>query len=383
MKKQSGFTLVEFLVAMGVTLVALAAATLAFKDATNTNQRVSLNSDMADNLRAGMNLIQQDLLQAGEGIPVGGIAIPNNPGGACPGATNSSVSSLNRPAPSNATFPICNLTAAAIEPGDGLGPFITSPDATSTQPTDLITMMYTDNTLSLDKTQINQPASVGPPATPACAGVISPTGVFVTFDPTCLPAGGFSANGTEINPGDLIMFSNANGQALQEVTSVSGVTLNFASGDAFNLNGTGAPAGTLIQLQNYTVDALGNKVFNLGTYPPTTATRIWMVTYYLDNVTDPAHVRLIRRVNFTPGQPVGETLEDLQATYNFVNGTVVLANQSVVPNGYSEGQIRSVGVFLGARSTDPIFVNQRATYVRSSLQTLVCLRSLSYVNQYH
>ncbi len=34
-----------------------------------------------------------------------------------------------------------------------------------------------------------------------------------------------------------------------------------------------------------------------GTFPPTTATRIWMVTYYLDNVTDPLHVRLIRRVN--------------------------------------------------------------------------------------
>jgi len=42
MKKQFGFTLVEFAVAMGVTLVALAATMLAFRDATSANQNVSL-----------------------------------------------------------------------------------------------------------------------------------------------------------------------------------------------------------------------------------------------------------------------------------------------------------------------------------------------------
>ena len=96
MKKQSGFTLVEMMVAMAVALIALAATVAAFRDSANTNQRVSLKSDISDNLRAGMNFIQQDLIQAGTGIPVGGIAIPNTgtPGSGCA----SGVSAVNRPA---------------------------------------------------------------------------------------------------------------------------------------------------------------------------------------------------------------------------------------------------------------------------------------------
>ena len=53
MKKQSGFTLVEMMVAMAVALIALAATVAAFRDSANTNQRVSLKSDISDNLRAG------------------------------------------------------------------------------------------------------------------------------------------------------------------------------------------------------------------------------------------------------------------------------------------------------------------------------------------
>jgi hypothetical protein len=94
-------------------------------------------------------------------------------------------------------------------------------------------------------------------------------------------------------------------------------------------------------------------------------------------------VRLIRRTNFNPGVAVGETIENLQFTYNYVNGSTVLANQSTVPAGYSENQIRSVNVYLGARSDNPS-ANGRSkpAYIRNSLQTQVCLRSMAYVNQF-
>jgi len=61
----------------------------------------------------------------------------------------------------------------------------------------------------------------------------------------------------------------------------------------------------------------------------------------------------------------------------------VLANQSTVPAGYSENQIRSVNVYLGARSDNPS-ANGRSkpAYIRNSLQTQVCLRSMAYVNQF-
>jgi prepilin-type N-terminal cleavage/methylation domain-containing protein len=389
MKRQSGFTMVEMMVAMSIALIALAATVSAFRDSAYTNQQISLKSDISDNLRAGLNFIQQDLIQAGTGIPVGGISIPNT--GVASGGCPTGVSALNRPSltASGLEFPICNTTLMAVEPGDGIGNPISSPDATSATRTDLITMLYVDNTLGLDNKPITQ-APFG--ADPGCAGSISANGQTVVFDKTTMYLGKVNCTDLStaivpINPGDLMMFSNANGNAIQTVTSVSGQTLTFASGlaagDAYNLNGTGKPAGTLIQLQNSSINGAGAKVY-LGTYPPTTATRIWMISYYLDDVTDPGHVRLIRRTNFNPGVAVGETIENLQFTYNYVNGSTVFANQTAVPAGYSENQIRSVDVYLGARS-DYAMTNGRGShaYIRNSLQTQVCLRSMSYVNQFN
>ena len=389
MKRQSGFTLIEMMVATGVALIALAATVSAFRDSAYTNQQVSLKSDISDNLRAGLNFIEQDLIQAGTGIPVGGISIPNT--GAASGGCPTGVSALNRPAltVSGLTFPICNTTLMAVEPGDSLGNPISSPDASSVTRTDQITMLYVDNTLGLDNKPINQ-SPFG--ADPGCIGTISANGQTVFFDKTTMYLGkvnctDLSTSIVPINPGDLIMFSNANGNAIQTVTAVSGQTLTFgsglAAGDAYSLNGTGKPAGTLIQLQNSTINSSGGKVY-LGTYPPTTASRIWMISYYLDDTTDPGHVRLIRRTNFNPGVAVGETIENLQFTYNYVSGSVVLASQPAVPAGYSENQIRSVNVYLGARSDYAMNSGRgTSTYIRNSLQTQVCLRSMSYVNQFN
>src|ERR1700694_5003990 len=77
MKKKSGFTFVELLIAMAVTMVALAGGVAIFRDSTKANTNVTQASDMSDNMRAGLNLIVQDLIQTGTGIPTGGISIPN------------------------------------------------------------------------------------------------------------------------------------------------------------------------------------------------------------------------------------------------------------------------------------------------------------------
>ena len=76
MKKQSGFTLVEFSVAMAITLVALLATVMAFRMATYSHQNVTQREDMADNIRAGLNLLEQDVIMTGMGVPIGGITIP-------------------------------------------------------------------------------------------------------------------------------------------------------------------------------------------------------------------------------------------------------------------------------------------------------------------
>src|SRR5882762_11028556 len=135
MKKKSGFTLVELIIGMAVTMVALAAAVMMFRDSTKANTNVTQTSDMSDNMRAGLNLIVQDLIQTGTGIPTGGISIPNTVNAAgCnignPVKRPPTVLNLTFQGP-NGTHAGCNVILAAIEPVNSLRPTVASPDGTS------------------------------------------------------------------------------------------------------------------------------------------------------------------------------------------------------------------------------------------------------------
>jgi type II secretory pathway pseudopilin PulG len=377
MKKKSGFTLVELIIGMAVTMVALAAAVMMFRDSIRANTNVTQASDMSDNIRAGLNLIVQDLIQTGTGIPTGGISIPNtvNAAGCNIGRP------VNRPpAVLNLTFQGpnslnagCNVILPAIEPGNSLGPTVTSPDGTSSPKTDIITILYADNTLALDQKPINGASCP--------AGAIAANGSTIKFDSTCVTIG---AAGIPVNPGDLLMLYNGNNPngILQTVSLVSGQTLTFNAGDAFNLNGRTASetSGTILTLQNRTAGVPN------GTYPATSCTRVWMITYFLDATADPKHPMLMRAVNFNTPQPVAETLENLQFAYNFADGTTPApVNQFAVPtvpapSGDNENQIRSVNVYMGARSTTTAAITGK--YVRTNLATQVALRSMAYFNTY-
>jgi len=386
-RKVAGFTLVEMMIAMGVTLVLLYAAVMTFRDATQSNTLVTQAADMTENFRAGLNSIELDLQQAGTGIPVGGVSTPYTSNGSTTSPCSTTLA-INRPKLGGmTTFPQCNSTVPAVEPGNMLGPAITAADATTgtaTNPgsiTDEITMLYADNTLGLDQKPVNQPATASPP-NPGCpAGSLSLSGstLSVTFDSTCVnlnPA----TSGITISPGDLIMFTNTLGNAMLTVTAVSGQTLTFASGDAFALNGRTDTSGTIRQLESGGPTCGGSA----SCFPPTLATRVWMISYYLDNVTAPPFVRLIRQVNMKTPAPVGETLENLQFTYNFVDGVTNPTNQAAVPTGNSESQIRSVNVYLAARSGYQVHsgTQTQTLFARTNLQTQVSLRSLAYVNRY-
>jgi len=385
----TGFTLIELMVAMGVVMVLLYAAVMAFRDASQTNQIVTMNADMADNLRNGLNLIQTDLQQAGSGIPTGGIPLPftsNNSTSSPCGTTPA----LVRPVlDSTTTFPACNSTLPAVEPGNALGPFITAPDATTGLPsnpssfTDEITIVYADN-LGMDAKPINAPATTNPsnPGCPNGSLTLSGTTLTAVFDGTTLNSLGnyncvnFVKNGIAINIGDLIMFSNTQGQALLAVTGISGQTITFAKGDPYGLNGRTETSGTINYLQTTGPSCGGTN----ACFANTSATRIWMISYYLDNVSSPPYVRLIRQLGLNAATPVGETLENMQFTYNFVDGDTNPTNQSTVPSGDSESQIMSVNVYLGARSSYMVRQNSHAFYSRDNLMTQVSIRSNAYTN---
>jgi prepilin-type N-terminal cleavage/methylation domain-containing protein len=349
-KKSAGFTLLELLVAVVITVIVVAISLSVLVNFEHTSEGIVLASNTQENLRAGMNYVVRDLVLTGEGLPTGGIAIPNGGGVA-----------VNRPGPPAAgyAFPLAYTAIPAITPGAAMG-------ANIMEPSDMITVMYADNSIALSQNLINDPT---PPAgDPVCNGIIDPTGASVTFDINCTNI----SNGVMIiHPGDLILFRNAQGNALEEVTSVAGQTLSFAANDAFNLNQRNDPSGTMHQIQT----PAGS-----GNYPPTTATRVVMVTYYLDN-TNPNDPRLMRELNFNAPQPVAEGIEDLQASYDFIDGVSNPADQKIAPPGDSPNQTEDVNLFMAARSARPFSWTQR--YFRNNLVTQVSLRGMAYFNRYN
>ncbi|MFZ0432968.1 MAG: prepilin-type N-terminal cleavage/methylation domain-containing protein, partial [Candidatus Acidiferrales bacterium] len=77
MKRQAGFSVIELMVATAILVIAVAATLSMLTQAIHANQGVTLMADTQENLRAAMNYMVRDILQAGDGIPQGGITIPN------------------------------------------------------------------------------------------------------------------------------------------------------------------------------------------------------------------------------------------------------------------------------------------------------------------
>jgi prepilin-type N-terminal cleavage/methylation domain-containing protein len=333
-RDEPGFSLVELMIATAVTLILLAGTMGAFNDAMGLNQKAVMIADLEQNLRAGMNFLVQDLINAGWQIPTGGIPIPSGAGSA----------PVARPGPPRTAYTFVPAeTLAAVNPGATLGP------QGNGRATDMVNILCADNLLSLNQRPLDAIAADGSSATVNAATQIT--------------------NVTNaITEGDLIAFSNAQGNTLQYVTSVAGQVMRFAAGDPMNLNQPNAAQGSITQLKSG------------GVFPPTTATRVWLITYYLDVVTDPQMPRLIRRVNARAGSVVGLVLEDFQLSYDLADGLTNPTNVKtpVAPN--SPNQIRKATVFLSGRST--VRIRNTNTFLRHTLTTQVSLRSLSFVDRY-
>jgi len=417
MKRNAGFSLIEVLAATALMLIIMAATLKTLTDAMHANEAVTLMADTQENLRASLNYMTKDVIQAGEGIPQGGITIPNTGG----------VSALNRPLPPGApppvTFPTSWVALPAIAPGfqRGLPSLVPNPGvpgATVAGPnTDMITVLYADTTLqdALGNWMNRYPIRVAPYA--GCGGANpSPNGTITTaagvttivFDPTCV---NINTGNTGINPGDLILLqNNASGcasggamvasdscdanapsapgsMALLTVTAVNvgANTITFGCGDAFNLNCSGKATGTVTQMQN------GGTWNNVTV----TATRVWMVTYYISTAfpATPLRPMLMRQVNFNAAQPVGEVIENMQIFYDVLNAgstppTLLAPAENEDPlgtvgAGWGVGSlpyVRDCYIILFARSENAY--SQTRTYLRNNLQTVVSIRGLDFYNEF-
>lgn len=378
MKREEGFSLIELLVAVSILVLIVGATLAALTQGLQATQGVTLMADTQENLRAGLNYMVRDLVQAGESIPQGGIPLPNTVAG---------VVNINEPSPPTLAyqFPANSTVLPAITPGFSQGLLTATPNPNvpgntllGPNRTDMITMIYADNSL-IDNTIPGSPRTLNEspiylaaaPLDPGCPnGQIAANGSSVTFDINCI---NINTGNTGLHAGDLIMFQNPKGVTLQCITAVAGQVVQFAAGDPYKLNQTGLPNGTLA---NTAVPA------GSGSYPPTTATRIWMVTYYIDSNTNPQNPMLMRQVNFNPAVEVAEGIENLNVTYDIVDAVAtappVNAPQIIAPD--TPNQIRKVNLLLAARS-EAAYANTQF-FFRNNLQTEVSVQSLSFFNQY-
>ena len=333
-RDERGFGLMELLIGVGLTLVILATTLMALNDGVRLSNTAQAVSEMQHNGRNGLNLLTRDLIQTGQGIPTGGIPIPSGAG----------VTAIVRPGPGVLSYPAGAVVLPALTPGQALGPVVNG------RLTDIVTMLYADQTLDLDEFPLVATA---------------PDGSTMTVN----AATSISDDDNAIAVGDLILFSNPLGNAVQQVTSlVDAETVAFAAGDSMNLNQRTAPAGSIVQLQDAP-----------GSFPTTTARRIWMITYFLDNTVSDAP-KLMRVVNNGTPRPIALDVEDLQFTFDLVDGYSNPADVDTPPVGNAPAQIRKVNLMLATRSREPDQTTGRYQY--QTLKTQVALRSLSFLDRY-
>jgi hypothetical protein len=247
--------------------------------------------------------------------------------------------------------------------------------------TDVVTTVYTDNNFYLDcyTATISSTTTVTfslPGATSAnCTAPGGNAGAQTVYN---------SANG--LIAGDLVLFTFGSTNIVAEVTTAatSGGVATFAANDALKMNqASGVP----------------NSLASMYVAPPGAAvtgyaTRIFVISYYLDNSSTPP--RLMQQVSGHTPVPVAENVVYLKFTYDlFSDATdspaVACSNPGAASDGCSgastgllPNQITKINIQnMAINSTvNGSQFGQGNGYQRLDLQTSVCARNLTYVNNY-
>jgi hypothetical protein len=362
----AGFSIVELLMSTAITVVIVGSTMTAMTSALRDNKTAMLVTSMNSGLRTGMDLMVLDLLQVGQGLPTGRLILT-------PSGNNSVQINLPGPPATALKNAIGDTDISAVLPGPGLGPVVNG------VATDIITTLQADS--AFDEVKLT---------------ALAPDGSSMTVDPAVDISNG---GPDDIQPGQLIMLTKASVSTLVEVTRVDGIqTVFFDAGDSLKLNQPNAAVGSIgALLATAPADVLPAPP--APQFVPTTATRIRMISYYIDATTDPARPRLVRRINNGDplvfnnllGSAVAFDVENLQITYDIADGVTNPSNVKMTaldqgvtgacaPNPCSPNQIRKVNIVLSARSRDGLpGTNQ---FFHNTLTSQVSLRNLSFVDRY-
>ena len=378
-KRESGFSLLEMVIATALGTIVLGAAVSIYIQGVNATWTVTQRAEMQQDFRAASNLLKSDLSLAGAGLGQGAsIQLPTSaslPVYGC--AQTTSTCYLN--GTSGVTYPVQGTTPFlyGLLPGYQKGPTI------NTMATDTVTVVYTDPTFLLN-----------------CYTATVTNGTTVTFTtPTpfttwaatnCLPSysalttpQAVSDSGLGLTPGDLVWFTFGSSNVVAEVTTAAtgaGVAV-FAASDKLNMNQASTATNSLAYTYLNSGHATG------------TGQRILVVTYYLDNSVSPA--RLMRQVSGHTPMPVAENVVYLNFTYDLFNDTtnlpaVACANPGAASDGCTgastgllPNQITKINIaHLDMDSSlNGVHYGQNG-YSRMDLTTSVSARNLTYVNNY-
>lgn len=365
---EAGFTLLEMLITMALTLVIMGGTFGALRDAMRSNDLATLTTSMNANLRTAIDIMVRDMLQVGQGLPSGRtIDIPNG--------TNATAVKLPGAPGTTRTMDTDATEITAIIPGTGLGPTI---DGVAT---DVVTVLEADGGFlsSISDYDVN---------------LTQLTTSSMTVDPSVDITNG---GADDLHVGDLIMLSKSTSTALVQITRMNGQqTVYFDTNDSLNLNQTAAANGTLTTHVN---TAPSETCTGTGCFVPSTATRIRMISYYIDTTTDPSRPRLVRRINNgsattydnSSGVVVAFDVENLQISYDLVDGVTNPANVrftaadldgtgACAPNACSPNNVRKINISITGRSRQPL--KQTGQYLRNTLSTHVSLRSMAFIDRY-
>jgi len=381
----AGFSLVELLISMTIMVTIMGATMTAMLHATRANETALLVTAMNSNLRTGMDLILRDMLQVGSGLPTGHfILIPSGVGSV----------QINMPGPPGTTTlsAVGDTDLNAINFGTGGGPTVAG------VATDKITTLAADSTFN----------DIGLTARAA-------DGTNITVN----AAVNIGTGPDRVVPGQLIMLEKGSYAILLQVTSIDSAAhkIYFAVNDSLKLNQHTATEGSMGKpcVAGDCTVATGLTFFapspdialpSPQTVPPTpflntTATRVRMISYYIDN-TDTLHPRLVRRINNgsptvfdnTSGTTVAFDVDKLQISYDLAdsntNPSYVMFNAADIatpvgtgacaPSPCSVNQVRKINVTLGTRSRKPFSVSGQ--YFHNQLTTQISLRGMAFVNEY-
>ena len=353
----TGFTLVELMVAMAISLLLFGLAFTVVQQLDNAADIVGSMSDVNQNLRAAVNMVSRDLSTAGENIPLSGIPLPY-------GGT---AAAIYEPYPAGQKFPTPaagqTLYLPVITAGNALGP--TQGSGATAITTDVVTIIGVNQA-----SPFNQTVVTGSPT-------VSAAQVTITVSP--------AANAGYVQAGQLIMLTNANTSCLLTVYSGNATTgvITFKNGDPNDVLGvnqfSGPTTGTINQLETT----------SNSTWPAITANPISMVTYYLDTSTPRRLMKLVTLGTASTAQPVALGINVMTLQYSLyplatLNGVLADPTRNPWPTtadpGNSPNDIRKVVLTMIAETDHQNHANGQ--WYSREVRNSVTVQNLDFRNKY-